>query len=112
MGDRIAGDPAPYFEFHVFFCTNRRPDGHPKGSCAEKGSERLRNYMKVRAKELGLARVRINAAGCLDRCEFGPAIVVYPEGIWYRVRNETDVDKVLRTHLAEHGRVVDLMLPE
>ena len=67
--------------------------------------------MKARAKELGVGRVRINGAACLDRCEFGPVIVVYPEGIWYRIQNETDVDHVLRTHLAERGRAVDLMLP-
>ena len=107
----MIGDPAPYFEFHVFVCTNRRPDGHAKGSCAEKGSERLRNYMKARAKELGLPRVRINSAGCLDRCEFGPAIVIYPEGVWYRVRNESDVDAVLEKHLAQRGCAEDLMLP-
>jgi (2Fe-2S) ferredoxin len=67
--------------------------------------------MKARAKELGLARVRINGAACLDRCEWGPAIVVYPEGIWYRVQNETDVDLVLQKHLAERGRADGLMLP-
>jgi (2Fe-2S) ferredoxin len=67
--------------------------------------------MKARAKELGVQRVRINGAACLDRCEFGPAIVVYPEGIWYRVRNETEVDEVLRKHLLEGGRATELMLP-
>jgi (2Fe-2S) ferredoxin len=111
LGERERGDPPLFFDFHVFVCVNRRPDGHSKGSCAARGSERLRDYMKARAKELGVQRVRINGSACLDRCEFGPAIVVYPEGIWYRVSNETEVDEVLRRHLVERGRAVDLMLP-
>ena len=100
-----------YFEFHVFVCTNRRPDGHPKGSCAERGSEKLRDYMKARAKQLGLEGVRINSAGCLDRCECGPCIVVYPEGVWYRVDSAAEVDAVLQRHLVDRGRVPALMLP-
>lgn len=105
-------DPPPYFEAHVFVCCNRRPDGHKRGSCAASGSEALRDYMKVRAKELGLKGVRINQAGCLDRCEFGPTLVIYPEGIWYQVRTREDVDEVLAAHLVEGGRARRLMLTE
>jgi (2Fe-2S) ferredoxin len=111
LDERQPGDAAPYFDFHVFVCVNRRPDGHSKGSCAERGSESLRNYMKARAKELGIANVRINGAACLDRCEHGPVMVVYPSGTWYRVQNEADVDEVLFKHLAEHGRARGLVLP-
>ena len=60
-------DPAAYYRLHVFCCTNERPPGHPRGCCKEKDSLKLRNYMKARAKELGLSDVRINIAGCLDR---------------------------------------------
>src|SRR5690349_21653830 len=74
-------DPPLFYASHVFCCTNTRPAGHPRGCCSEKGAEKLRNYMKVRAKELGLRTTRINAAGCLDRCEFGPTMVIYPEGV-------------------------------
>ncbi len=111
MGERQPGDPAPYFDFHIFVCTNRRPAGHAKGSCAARGSEKLRDYMKVRAKELGVARVRVNTAACLDRCEDGPCIVIYPEGIWYRVNNESDVDTVLALHVQQGGRATGLILP-
>ncbi len=111
MGDRHPDDPALFFAFHVFVCTNRRPDGHKRGSCAARGSEKLRDYMKVRAKELGIAEVRINAAGCLDRCELGPCVVVYPEGVWYRVDSPADVDRVLQAHLVEGGRADALRLP-
>ena len=105
-------DPPPYFEAHVFVCCNRRPDGHKRGSCAASGSEALRDFMKARAKELGLKGVRINQAGCLDRCEFGPTMVIYPEGIWYQVRTREDVEAVLQAHLVEGGRARRLMLTE
>src|SRR4051812_5790703 len=107
-----APDPPPYFQAHVFVCCNRRPDGHPRGSCAARGSEKLRDYMKVRAKELGLKGVRVNQAGCLDRCEFGPTMVIYPEGVWYRPETPADVDEILTAHLVAGGRVKRLMLTE
>jgi (2Fe-2S) ferredoxin len=108
---RRADDPPLFFDAHVFVCCNRRPDGHPRGSCAAKGSERLRDYMKARAKELGLKRMRVNTAMCLDRCELGPCVVIYPDGVWYRVGSTADVDAVLERHVAAGGRVPELMLP-
>lgn len=107
---RPGGDPAPYYRRHVFCCVNVRPDGHPQGCCSAKGSARLRNYLKARAKELGLDDVRVNASGCLDRCALGPTMVVYPEGVWYTYASRHDVDEILRTHLVEGGRVERLML--
>ncbi len=109
-GRAHAADPAPYYVAHVFCCTNERPAGHPRGCCKAKGSEKLRDYMKARAKEFGLARVRINTSGCLDRCELGPTMVIYPEGVWYHVETREDVDEVLQRHLIEGGRVERLML--
>jgi len=107
----MAEDQPLFFRKHVFCCTNSRPPGHPRGSCAEKGSEKLRNYMKARAKELGLGDVRINAAGCLDRCELGPSMVIYPEGIWYGYRSTADIDEILATHIIGGGRVERLLMP-
>ena len=106
----LPDDPAPYFAAHVFVCTNERPKGHPRGCCKDKDAEKLRNYMKVRAKELGLAGVRINNAGCLDRCELGPTMVIYPDGIWYRAETFADIDEILDTHVKGGGRVARLML--
>ena len=105
-----SGDPPPYYRRHVFCCINERPEGHPRGCCKAKDSERLRNYMKARAKEFGLSDVRINNAGCLDRCELGPTMVIYPEGVWYAYRSAEDVDEILRVHLMEGGRVERLLL--
>ncbi len=99
-----------YYRKHVFCCINERPAGHPRGCCKEKGSEGLRDYMKAKAKALGLDDIRINASGCLDRCELGPTMVIYPEGVWYGYKTKADLDEIIRTHLIEGGRVVRLML--
>jgi (2Fe-2S) ferredoxin len=120
MADSVSGeavplapaDPPLWFQAHVFVCCNRRPDGHRRGSCAARGSEALKDYMKARAKELGLKNLRVNTAGCLDRCEFGPAIVIYPEGVWYRAETREDIDEILAAHLVQGGRARRLMLTE
>ena len=103
--------PTLFYEAHLFFCCNKRPDEHPRGSCAAQGSEALRDYMKTRARQMGLKRVRVNQAGCLDRCELGPCIVIYPEGIWYKITTNADVDLILERHVRDGGRVPELMLP-
>lgn len=102
----------PHFRCHVFCCTNQRPAGDARGSCADKGATKLRNYMKARAKALGLKGVRINTAGCLDRCEHGPSVVIYPEGTWYTVRSEADADEILAAHLRDGRPVARLLMPE
>jgi (2Fe-2S) ferredoxin len=95
-----------FFENHIFCCTNRREPGHTRGCCAEKDAENLRDYMKQKAKELGIAKTRVNNAGCLDRCELGPCMVIYPEGVWYAPKTKADVDEILQEHLLG-GRVVE-----
>lgn len=95
-----------YYRRHVFFCTNERDGG--RRCCQRNDAMALRNYAKKRAKELGLAGaggVRVNSAGCLDRCEAGPVMVVYPEGVWYTFADEADVEEIVREHLV-HGRTV------
>jgi (2Fe-2S) ferredoxin len=105
----LPGDPPQFYEAHIFVCTNERPEGHPRGSCKPKGSERLRDYMKARAKELGIKNVRVNSAGCLDRCEIGPSLVIYPEGVWYQPQTTEDIDAILQTHVIEGKRVLHLL---
>jgi (2Fe-2S) ferredoxin len=98
-----------YYERHVFFCCNQREASDPRGCCNAKGASRVRDYAKRKVKELGLAgpgKVRINQAGCLDRCEQGPVVVVYPEGVWYTYVDEEDVDEIIREHLVA-GRPVE-----
>ena len=103
---RRPDDPAGYYEAHVFCCTNRRPAGHPRGCCAEKGAEELRDYFKAKARAVGLSNVRVNMAGCLDRCNEGPVLVVYPEDVWYTYVDKEDIDEIIEEHL-KNGRVVE-----
>jgi (2Fe-2S) ferredoxin len=100
-----------FFEHHVFFCLNRR-EGSDRPSCANCGSEAMQEYAKKRVKKLGLAgpgKVRINKSGCLDRCEQGPVVVIYPQGTWYTYVDETDIDEIIDSHLVE-GKVVERLL--
>ncbi|MBM3566099.1 MAG: (2Fe-2S) ferredoxin domain-containing protein [Alphaproteobacteria bacterium] len=108
---RRPDDPPLHFRAHVFVCTNERPENHPRRSCARKESVKLRDYMKARAKELGLKDVRVNSAGCLDRCELGVSVVIYPEGVWYTVTSKADVDEILLAHLKDGGRLSRLLMP-
>ncbi len=110
MSDFANQDPPAYYQRHVFVCTNERSEGHPRGCCSGRGSVELRGYMKARAKEMGLDGIRINAAGCLDRCELGPTVVIYPEGVWYRCESTEDMDEILTRHVRDGGRVPRLML--
>lgn len=89
-----------YYERHVFFCLNRRDDG--RACCASHDAERLQAYAKDRVKKLGLdgkGKVRVNRAGCLDRCDEGPCVVVYPEAVWYTYVDEHDIDEIVDSHL-------------
>jgi (2Fe-2S) ferredoxin len=76
------------------------------------GFDKLRGYAREKARQLGIQNVRFNAAGCLDRCEFGPNMVIYPEGVWYRYGSQADIDEILETHVKNGGRVERLMLTE
>ena len=98
---------APFYKQHIFCCTNERPPDAPRGSCKAKGSQELSNYMRARVKELGLKDGRrVNSAGCLDRCELGPVMVIYPEGTWYTYATKADVEEILERHL-QNGEIVE-----
>ena len=102
-----------YYQRHLFFCTNDRGAGAERPSCNQCGSVALRDYAKSRIKKLGLAgrgKVRINTAGCLDRCEQGPVCVVYPEGVWYTYIDEEDVDEIIDRHIIKGETVERLKL--
>jgi len=97
-----------YFDKHVFFCTNQRKG--VEDCCANHGAEKARDYMKKKVKELDLStrknKIRINSAGCMDRCDEGPVIVVYPEATWYTYVDNNDLDEIIEEHL-KHGRIVE-----
>ena len=103
----VEGDPPQFYDRHVFVCTNERPPAHPRGCCQAKGSAELRDYMKMRAKELGLKNVRINSAGCMERCELGPSLVIYPEGVWYGSVSPERFDQILEQHILGGTPIAD-----
>ena len=102
--------PGNYYRHHVFFCLNVRDDGAQ--CCTDNGAEAAFDYMKSRIKALklnGKDKVRINRAGCFDRCSEGPWLVVYPEAIWYHYVDNDDIDEIIESHLLR-GKVVERLL--
>jgi len=100
-----------YYQRHIFFCQNKR-DPADGVCCAGRNAAAMLDYAKGRAKKLNLlgpGKVRINKAGCLDRCELGPVAVVYPEGVWYTYVDEEDIDEILESHLRD-GKIVERLL--
>ena len=99
-----------YFKRHIFFCLNERQNND--ACCAQSGAQAAFDHCKTRVKALGLAgpgEVRVNKAGCLDRCAGGPVAVVYPEGVWYSYVDDKDIDEIVESHL-QNGQVVERLL--
>lgn len=102
--------PASYFERHVFFCLNERPEGQV--CCAQHGAQAAFEHCKAQVKAQGLAgpgKVRVNKAGCLDRCAAGPVLVIYPEGVWYSYVDTSDIDDIVESHL-KNGQTVQRLV--
>ncbi len=100
-----------YYKYHVFFCTNCRKDRQE--CCEHHDASSKRTYLKARCKELGLTGkggIRVNTAGCLDRCEQGPVMVVYPQGVWYTYVDEEDLEDILQQHLLGNEEVQRLKI--
>ncbi len=101
-----------YYQRHIFFCLNQRSNG--ESSCADHAAQGGFDHCKQKVKSLGLAgpgQVRVNKAGCLDRCAGGPVAVVYPEATWYTFVDQADIDEIVESHLRD-GQVVErLVLP-
>lgn len=96
-----------YFKHHVFFCQNQREPG--ESCCNSLGATEMQTYAKDRIKALklnGPGKIRINRAGCLDRCGKGPVLVVYPQGVWYHYTDRNDIDEIIEEHLI-NGRIVE-----
>jgi (2Fe-2S) ferredoxin len=96
-----------HFKHHVFICCNQRAPG--EACCNNFDSKKLREYTKERIEALGLngpGKVRVNVSGCLDRCEEGPVMVIYPEGVWYTFVDREDIDEIIAEHL-QNGRIVE-----
>jgi (2Fe-2S) ferredoxin len=112
MTENNSPDSKPYYERHIFFCTNERKSGEESCSQhhAQAGFDRCKMLIK-QANLSGKGQVRVNKAGCLDRCAGGPVAVVYPEGVWYSFVDNDDIDEIVDSHL-KNGKVVErLVLP-
>lgn len=102
-----------YYRYHIFFCCNKR-ESNVRPCCENAGGSAMHRYCKQRVKALGLngpGGVRVNKAGCMDRCEEGPTVVVYPQGVWYTYVDEEDIDEIVDEHLC-NGRIVERLLLE
>lgn len=100
-----------YFSRHIFFCLNQREEG--RQCCNNYGATDLLNYTKSRLKELGISsseKIRVNRAGCLGRCEEGPVLVIYPEGVWYTYVDREDIDEIIDSHLVLGKQVERLLI--
>ena len=114
--DNVANIPnaAPvksYYQRHIFFCLNERKDGEL--CCAKRRAQEAFEHCKVQVKALGLAgagQVRVNKAGCMDRCDEGPVAVVYPEAVWYTYVDLADIDEIVESHLKNGKPVQRLQL--
>ena len=88
----------------MFFCIHERDDG--RDYCQQHDAQSLRDYAKQRVHELKLRKVRVNNAGCLNRCALGPMLVIYPEGVWYQYQTKKDIDEIIEFHL-QQGKIVE-----
>jgi (2Fe-2S) ferredoxin len=103
----------PKFEKHIFICGNQRPPGHPRGCCDPNAQAELQKLFKQKLAERGLkGRVRANQAGCLDQCEHGPNLVVYPDAVWYGAVTPADVDEIIESHIIGGKPVERLVLAD
>ncbi len=101
------------FERHVFVCGNVREPGHVRGCCSARGGDLVRDAFKSELKRRGLTgRIRANQSGCLDQCEHGPCVVVYPEQVWYGFLKPEDVPEIVDQHLVGGRPVQRLMLAD
>src|SRR5215204_1359118 len=103
----------PAFQSHIFICCNRREPGNSRGCCDPEGSEALRNAFKAEVKKQKLGPlIRANKAGCLDQCELGPTVVIYPQGIWYGHVQLSDVPRIVEQTIVGGRILSDLLIPD
>jgi len=108
----------PKFEKHIFICGNQRSDGHPRGSCDPNATGDLQREFKRLLRQAGVgSSVRANKSGCLDQCEHGPTVVVYPEAVWYGNVRLSDIQEIVESHIVgdhpvERLRIADECLNE
>lgn len=97
---------------HVFVCVQRRPDGHPRGSCmANHGDEVINEFLAELQKRNLFEKIAVTSTGCLGPCGFGPSVLVYPEGVMYGPVSPDDVNTIIDEHLLGGQPVARLQAP-
>ena len=103
----------PPFTHHVFVCGNQRSPGHRRGCCDPDGKDALRQAFKAELKRRGLTPlVRANASGCLDQCELGPVLAIYPQGVFYGGVQVEDVPRIVEETIVGGRILEDLLIPD
>ena len=102
-------DPELFYQTHILCCCNQRPEGHPRSCCADRGSRDFMETIAARITEAGVENVTVTEAGCMERCELGPTMVIYPDAVWYSYANEADIDEIIESHL-KGGKPVDRLV--
>ena len=103
----------PAFTHHIFVCCNQRSPGHRRGCCDPEGNAALRNAFKAEVKRRNLQPlVRANKAGCLDQCEHGPNVVIYPQGIFYGGVTLDDVTRIIEETVIGGRILADLQVAD
>jgi len=102
----------PRPEKHIFVCTQNRPQGHPRGSCAYSGSPEIMNEFmnEIQARNL-FEKIALTNTGCMGPCMMGPSVLVYPEGVMYGKLKKDDVKTIIEQHLLGGEPVAGLMVP-
>ena len=96
------------YKYHIFCCVNEREGKNARVSCKKSKSHLIRNYIKEKVKEKNISSVRVNQSGCLDQCENGPVIVIYPQGVWYKCNNFEEADEIINS--LKKGKIVKRLL--
>ena len=91
---------------HIFVCASFRMSGDPQGVCHKKGSASLIQYLEQELSDRGLAGISVSSTGCLKVCDRGPAMVIYPDNVWYgKVENEAAIDEIIDA--IENGSIAE-----
>jgi (2Fe-2S) ferredoxin len=99
--------------YHILVCNNKRPAGHPRGSCGENNADAVLEKISMGIEEKMLfGKAIMSTSSCMGPCSVGPIVVVYPDGVWYHKVKVEDVDEILDSHIGQGQKVDRLEIPD
>lgn len=96
-------------ERYLFVCINERAEGHPRGSCMQRGASDVFTELREAQGRHDVLNVKVVYAGCMEACTAGPVVAVMPDNVWYGGVTEEDCDTIMTEHCRD-GRVVPMLL--